>query len=250
MFGIKDKVIVITGGSRGIGKEIGVACAALGANVILVASNEHNMTILNNDLEKRNIGCDTMAFDVRDENAVFAAVTTVVSKYGRIDGLVTGAGVTHIADAETMEMDNFKHVIDINLIGTMTCCKYFGKQMLAQKSGKIVTVSSVRGIQGKARVSAYAASKGAVTNLTRTLGVEWGIKGVNVNGIAPAFTKTDMADAFLADKESADWLISRSPMGRFGEVMDMVGPAIFLLSEASRFLSGMMIYVDGGWISG
>ena len=129
MFDIKDKVIVVTGGSKGIGREIGIACASLGAKTILVASNNNSLAELNDTLKTKGLICDSMAFDVTNEKEVAAAADKIVEKYGRVDGLVTSAGVTHFADAESIEIENFQHVVNVNLTGTLICCKQFGKYL-------------------------------------------------------------------------------------------------------------------------
>jgi NAD(P)-dependent dehydrogenase (short-subunit alcohol dehydrogenase family) len=147
-------------------------------------------------------------------------------------------------------MEKFKWVMNVNLFGTANCCKAAGRYMLEKGKGRIVNFSSVRGLQGKAKYGAYAASKGAVNTYTKSLAVEWATKGINVNAIAPIFTLTNINKDTLSDKEVYNWVISRIPKGKLSETGFLVGPVVFLLSKCSEFVTGEILYVDGGWTAG
>ena len=147
------------------------------------------------------------------------------------------------------DTEAWQHVIDVNLKSVFLCCKHVGRQMLDQGKGKIINISSVRGFQGRAQDPAYAPSKGAVNQLTHSLAIEWGPKGIKVNGIAPVFTKTPMGLSVLNDPVKRDWVLSRIPMKRLGELEDLFGPVVFLASEASNFVNGHVLLVDGGWVA-
>jgi 2-deoxy-D-gluconate 3-dehydrogenase len=139
--------------------------------------------------------------------------------------------------------------MDVNLKSIFLCCKHAGRIMLKQGKGKIINISSVRSFQGRAEDLAYAPSKGAVNQLTRSLAIEWGAKGVNVNAIAPVFTLTAINRELLQDPEKTAWVLSRIPMKRLGELDDLFGPVVFLASEASNFVNGHILIVDGGWLA-
>jgi 2-deoxy-D-gluconate 3-dehydrogenase len=139
--------------------------------------------------------------------------------------------------------------MDVNLKSIFLCCKHAGRVMLKEGKGKIINISSVRSFQGRAEDLAYAPSKGAVNQLTRSLAIEWGVKGINVNAIAPVFTLTPMNRAILDDPVKKEWVLSRIPMRRLGELEDLFGPVVFLASEASNFVNGHILIVDGGWIA-
>jgi 2-deoxy-D-gluconate 3-dehydrogenase len=145
-------------------------------------------------------------------------------------------------------MDAWQRVIDVNLKSVVLCCKHAGRRMLAAGRGKIINISSVRGFQGRAQDLAYAPSKGAVNQLTRSLAIEWGPRGVNVNAIAPVFTLTAINRTLLTDPAKLEWVMSRIPMKRLGNLEDLFGPVVFLASEASNFVNGHVLPVDGGWL--
>jgi NAD(P)-dependent dehydrogenase (short-subunit alcohol dehydrogenase family) len=219
-FALTDRVAVVTGGSRGLGRGIALALAAAGAPV---------------------------AADVTDEGSVQDMVRRVVAEFGRIDILVNSAGIVSLKPTVEFPIDDWQRIIDVNLRGTFLCCKEVARVMLAQGRGKIINMSSVRGHQGRANDPAYPASKGAINLLTKSLAIEWAQKGISVNAIAPTFIRTDLNAFMLDDPQTRDWVLSRIPMGRVGQIWDLFGLAVFLASPASDFITGQTIYLDGGW---
>jgi len=245
MFGMKDKVIVVTGGTRGIGRTITEALCELGAKVIAFGSTERSVNAAREALPS----CDFMVVNVGDDSSVAGAAEAIYAKYGRVDGLVNIAGTQELQPALEATQESFNHVLNINVTGTMLCAKHFGKIMKEQHYGRIVTCGSVRGSQGKTNYASYAASKGAVKNLTRSLAVELAPFGITVNCFSPCFVLTELASEMMTEA-GYNWAVSRIPMGRLGEKEDMVGTVVFLLSEASAFVTGADIPVDGGWMAG
>jgi NAD(P)-dependent dehydrogenase (short-subunit alcohol dehydrogenase family) len=193
--------------------------------------------------------CLVVPCDVAQEDAVDALVDRTLSHYGSIDVLVANAGFTTVVPAEEQEWADWRAHLDVNLSGVFLCNQRFGRHMLAAGHGTIVNVGSVLGsvASGQIRQAAYAASKGGVVNLTRELAAQWARRGVRVNALAPGWFPTEMTGDMFRDERSLQWMRSRTPMGRGGELDELVGPLLFLASEASSFLTGQIVTVDGGW---
>jgi 2-deoxy-D-gluconate 3-dehydrogenase len=172
----------------------------------------------------------------------------VREQFGRLDILVNSQGAVYLKDTIDFEESEWQKVIDVNLKSVFLSCKHGARLMLEGGGGKIINVSSVRGFQGRAQDLAYAPSKGAVNQLTRSLAIELGVKGINVNGIAPVFTLTAISSPQINDPQKRAWILSRIPLRRLGRLEDLFGPVIFLASSASDFVNGHILPVDGGWL--
>ena len=247
MFDISGRAAIITGAAGGIGREISTGMAALGVKVAAVDRDEAMLGDLVSSSAKRGLTMTGIRADVTDERSLGAMADQVVDTYGGIDILVNCAGVNHFADSATCPEDMWDRVIDINLKGTFLACKSVARHMIEARRGRIVNFSSVRGLQGKERYTAYAASKGGVNLLTRSLAIEWAPNNVNVNAVAPAFTRTEMTQTFLSDKKAHDWVVGRIPKGTLCEPKWLLGPIVFLCAPCSEFVTGHILYVDGGW---
>jgi NAD(P)-dependent dehydrogenase (short-subunit alcohol dehydrogenase family) len=247
LFSLTDRVAVVTGGSRGLGRGIVLALAAAGAHVAPVSRTAADLEAVADEIRALGRRALPAAADVTDEASVQAMLSRVVDEFGRIDILVNSAGIVSLKPTIEFPIDEWQRIMDVNLRGTFLCCKEAAKAMLAQKRGKIINMSSVRGHQGRAKDPAYPASKGAVNLLTKSLAIEWAQQGIQVNAIAPTFIRTDLNASMLDDKETREWVLSRIPMGRVGQIWDLFGLAVFLASPASDFITGQTIYLDGGW---
>ena len=247
MFDISGEVAIITGAAGGIGREISIGMSALGVKVAAVDRDKATLDDLVSASAKEGLTMTGIRADVTDERSLETMADQVVDTYGGIDILVNCAGVNHFADSTTCPEDMWDRVIDINLKGTFLACKSIARHMLEARRGRIVNFSSVRGLQGKERYAAYAASKGGVNLLTKSLAIEWAPNNVNVNAVAPALTRTEMTQAFLNDKKAYNWVIGRIPKGTLCEPKWLLGPIVFLCAPCSEFVTGHILYVDGGW---
>jgi NAD(P)-dependent dehydrogenase (short-subunit alcohol dehydrogenase family) len=250
LFSLKGRVAVVTGGSRGLGRGMALALAAAGADVAPVSRTLSDLEVVAEEIH--SLGCRALpiAADVTDESSVQAMVRRVVDEMGHVDILVNSAGIVSLKPTVEFPVEEWQRILDVNLRGTFICCKEVGKAMLAANGTavrKIVNMSSVRGLQGRANDPAYPASKGAINLLTKSLAIEWAQQGINVNAIAPTFIRTDLNAHMLDDDKTREWVLSRIPMGRVGQIWDLFGTVIFLTCRASDFVTGQTLYVDGGW---
>ncbi len=249
MFNLEGKTALVTGASRGLGQAIAVGLAGAGANIIAVASCKDNAratvkAVENLERKAWAVGCDQSS-----AAAIDAAITEALSAAGQIDILINNAGTIRRAPAaETTDAD-WDAVIETNLNGVFRFCRGVGKHMLTRGSGKIVNIASLLSFQGGITVPAYAASKGGVAQLTKALANEWAARGVQINAIAPGYFKTDNTAALQADKERNASIKARIPAGDWGAPEDLAGAAIFLSSDASNYVNGHVLLVDGGWMA-
>lgn len=245
---LTDKVALITGAGRGIGRGLALGFAREGAYVVLVSRTSQELEDVAAEARALGVQALAIAADVRDEPAVQAAVDAAVGQFGHIDVLLNAAGIPMVAPTAELPLEHWRRAIDINLTGTFLCCRAAGGVMLAQGSGSIINIGSIHSFQGIPMRAAYAASKGGVLQFTRSLAVEWAPYGVRVNMIAPGWIRTPLQDDLVAQgKLDRAPIIARTPARRIGEVSDLVGPAVFLASEESAFVIGEMLVVDGGW---
>jgi 2-deoxy-D-gluconate 3-dehydrogenase len=248
-FRLDGKAALVVGGTKGLGMAMALALAAAGADVCVASRGPTGLAETADAICSLGRKGSSYAVDATDEAQVEAMVAHVIETYGKIDILVNSQGRIHLEPAIDFDLEAWQQVMDVNVKSLVLCCKHAGRAMLEQGRGKIINISSVRGFQGRAQDLAYAPSKGAVNQLTHSLAIEWGPLGINVNAIAPVFTRTVLAEAFLSDPVKREWVLGRIPMKRLGELDDLFGPVVFLASEASDFVNGHVLLVDGGWIA-
>ena len=244
-FDLSGKVCIITGAGRGIGRAIAEGLARHGARVELAGRTAETLGHAADAIGTR---ARIHVTDVAKETDVIALRDAVLARHGRIDVLVNNAGINPIfRGIERISLEDWQSIIDINLTGTFLCCKHLGGVMVEQEAGSIINISSVGGHVGLLRSVPYCASKGGVELLTKALALDWAKRGVRVNTLAPGWVDTDLTHGLLEHDVHGKRLLDHTPMGRFATGGDMVGAAVFLASDASTYMTGQSMLIDGGW---
>ena len=248
-FGVEGQVAVVTGASSGMGVPFAEALAAAGAHVVLAARRKERLESVAAGIRSEGGQAVPVVCDVAREQDVERLVREAEAAFGPVDLLVNNAGFTTVVPAEDQSAEDFRGQLEVNLTGAFLCAQRFGRRMLARGRGNIVNVASVLGTVASGQIpqAAYAASKGGLIQLTRELAAQWARRGVRVNALAPGWFPTEMTGDMFDDPRSLKWMRTRTPMGRGGELDELVGPLLFLASEASSFVTGHVLTVDGGW---
>ena len=248
-FSLKGKTALVTGCKRGIGRGIAEGLAEAGASTIVGVSASLETTGSEVELSVKKIGADFFGYscDFSNRESLYGFIDQVNEKH-KIDILVNNAGTILRKPAAEHPDEYWDKVIEVNLNAQFVLSREMGKQMLQRDHGKIIFIASLLTFQGGITVPGYAASKGAIGQLTMALSNEWASKGVNVNAIAPGYIATDNTQALRDDQERSESILSRIPQGRWGNPEDFKGPAVFLASEASNYMNGSIVTVDGGWM--
>lgn len=247
LFSLENKTALVTGGTHGLGMAMAKGLAQAGASIIV---NDQSPEKLENAIKQyaaAGIKAKGYLFDVTDDAAVKQAINTIENEEGPIDILINNAGIIKRCPMLEMETSEFRQVIDVDLVGPFIVSKYVGQYMVKRRAGKIINMCSMMSELGRNTVSAYAAAKGGLKMLTRNMATEWARFNIQVNGIGPGYFATDQTAPIRVDGHPFnDFIINRTPAGRWGDPDDLVGTAIFLASPASDFVNGQIIYVDGG----
>ena len=246
-FDLTGKVAIVTGGGRGLGRAIARGLAQHGARLVLSGRTATTL-----EATAAELGPETLAHagDVAVEADVIALRDAALARFGRIDILVSNAGVNPIYKTiEKTTLDEWQHILGINLTGTFLCAKHIGGAMAEAGGGSVINISSVAGHVGLRRSVPYCATKGGVELMTKALALDWASKRVRVNCIAPGYFETDLTAGMIANEALSSRLLGQTPMGRFGRDPDLVGAAIFLASDASAYITGQSLAVDGGYLA-
>jgi NAD(P)-dependent dehydrogenase (short-subunit alcohol dehydrogenase family) len=247
-FNLQGKCAVVIGGTSGIGRAISIGLASAGANVIASSRSKEAVDSVADEIEQLGRATLRATADVLVRSSLQALHDSVVAAFGRVDILINSAGITKRIPTLDCSEEDWNNIMDVNLKGTLHGCQIFGQTMIEQHYGHIVNIASLATFVAFQEVAAYGASKAAVGALTRSLAVEWAESGVCVNAIAPGIIPTEMNRALLESARGHE-LILRTPMHRFGTADEVVGTAIYLASDASAFVSGQVIPVDGGYLA-
>lgn len=246
LFSLKGKHALVTGASTGIGNALARGLAAAGASVTLNARSKDRLAAAAGALRGEGYDVAEAAFDVTDGAAVRAAVDAIEAKGKPIDILVNNAGLTRRASLEDVSEATWREVLSTNLDGAFLVGQAVAKHMIKRKRGKIINICSVMSELARPTTAPYAASKGGLKMLTRAMAVDWGKHDIQANGIAPGYFKTELTQPLVDNPQFTAWVQGRTPAGRWGDVKELVGAAVFLASDASSYVSGHLLYVDGG----
>ena len=253
LFDLKDKVAIVTGGSRGIGLQMAEALGEMGAKVAITARKQDELDEARKHLSGLGVECLTVARDLADFASVPAIIDAVLARWRRIDILVNNAGTNWAAPAEDYPDDGWRKVMSLNVDAQFFMCREVGRRaMIPRKSGKIINIASIAGLYGNPpawgmQTAAYNTSKGALVNMTRALAAEWGRYNINVNAICPGFFPSKMTNVTLERIDRQ--ILELTPLGRLGGEEDLKGSVVFLASEASRHVTGHTLPVDGGTVA-
>jgi NAD(P)-dependent dehydrogenase (short-subunit alcohol dehydrogenase family) len=248
-FDLSGRAAVVIGGTSGIGRAIAHGLAQAGADVICTSRRDDQVEAAAAEIEsfgRRTIRC---ASDVASRESLEKLLSDTVSEFGKVDILVNSAGTTKREPTLDQSEENWNAVLETNLNGTLRACQTFGRHMLGNGYGRIINIASLSTFVSLFEVAAYAASKAAVASLTKSLAVEWAKQGVNVNAIAPGVFRTALNQKLLDETPRGQEFLTRTPMGRFGNVEELAGAAVFLASEAASFVTGEVLVVDGGFLA-
>lgn len=248
---LSNKIAIVTGGSRGIGLTLAKGLANSGSQVVIVNRNPSDGEAAAQGIREAQGSAISIPADVSQKEAVQRMVQKTIEHYGRIDILVNSAGVNVRNPAIEMTEEDVDMIFDTNLKGLFFCCQLVGKEMIRQRRGKIINISSMAATFGLVNRSPYTASKAGVSQLTKALALEWAKYGVFVNAIAPGIIQTPLTEAYMrSDPERLERTLRKLPIGRFGKPEDLVGITLFLASEASNYMTGQTLYMDGGYSLG
>lgn len=246
LFDLTGKRALVTGSSQGIGFALAEGLAQHGAAVVLNGRDAAKLDVASNSLRAKGFSVEIVLFDVTDQAAADAGVEEIERKFGAIDILVNNAGMQFRTPLEEFPADRWEQLLKTNVSSVFFVGQAVARQMIRRGHGKIINIASVQSELARPGIAPYTATKGAVRNLTRGMCTDWAQHGLQINAIAPGYFKTPLNQALVDDPDFCAWLEKRTPAGRWGNVEELVGAAVFLAGPASSFVNGQILYVDGG----
>ena len=246
-FDLTGRRALVTGSSRGLGYAIAAALADAGASIVLNARDEVALGAAASELAAAGANVKAVAFDVTSRDSVNDAISHIEDQIGPIDILVNNAGMQFRSTLEAFPPEKFDQIITTNVTSVFNVGQAVARHMISRGQGKIINICSLMSELARPSIAPYAASKAAVANLTRGMAVDWAKHGLNVNGIAPGYFATELNEALTKDDKFNAWIETRTPMGRWGEPHELGGAAVFLASDAAKFVNGHILYVDGAF---
>ncbi len=246
LFDLSGRLALVTGSSDGIGFALAAGLGKAGARIALNGRNAEKLAAAAERLAGQGIAVETAPFDVADRDAVFRAVERIEREVGPIDVLVNNAGVQRRNPFETFPEETWREIMAINVDGVFHVTQAVGGRMIERKRGRIINICSVTSELGRKTIVPYAATKGALRQMTRGLSAEWAKHNIQINAIAPGYIRTPLNQALLDDAKFSAWVEDRTPAGRWAEPEELIGAAIFLASDAASYVNGHVLYVDGG----
>jgi NAD(P)-dependent dehydrogenase (short-subunit alcohol dehydrogenase family) len=250
IFHLLGKTAIVTGASRGIGEAIAVGYAKAGANLVLVSRNKSALEEVAKKIEGLGRKALSIATDIGNPEEIQGTLDASLRVFPRIDILVNNAGISPILKkAEEVTLKEWEEIVRVNLTGTFLFCQAVGRVMIQQGGGKIINMASVGAVVAFPRQTAYCATKGGILQLTKVLAIEWARYNIQVNAIGPAYLETELTKGMRESKTISEDLLRKTPMGRFGKPEEIVGAALYLASDASSYVTGQTLFVDGGWLS-
>lgn len=247
LFDLSGRVALVTGASKGLGKAIALALASAGADLALHARNVDDLKIVKSLIEEQGRRAEIFCTDVLDKACIKDSVASTLESFGQVDILVNNAGVNVRKPVLELSPDEWDLVLNTNLRGYFLMAQAVVPAMLSRESGKVINVASILGAVGLPTQLAYASSKGGVVQMTKVMALEWARHGIHVNAIAPTYFETPLVAQLRNDPERYQFIVDRTPAGRWGQPEELAGLVIFLASRGSDFITGQTIFIDGGW---